>query len=84
MSHGEIKPGDWQNLVTVQPGPVLHVWRGGADYCAVPLTPTATLALIGHLSAALQMAGGLNENLPFAAHKARRDAETAPFREGTE
>jgi len=37
------------NLVTVRPGPVLHVWRDGAELAAVPLSRSATLELIGAL-----------------------------------
>lgn len=56
MSHGELQREDWQNLVTVRPGPVLHVWRSGSEFCAVPLTKMATLNLIGQLVAAVQVA----------------------------
>jgi hypothetical protein len=78
MSHGEVTKTDWQNLVTVRPGPVLHVWRSGAEFCAVPLTYRAALNLIGGLTAAMQMALP-NEGLPFDEHLARRDAERKPF-----
>jgi len=37
------------NLVTVRPGPVLHVWRDGAELAAVPLSRSGTLELIGAL-----------------------------------
>ena len=40
-------------LVTVRPGPVLHVWQGGAEVAAVPLTPSAALRLAADLLAAL-------------------------------
>lgn len=56
MTHGPVTPTDWQNLITVRPGPVLHVWRGGAEFCNVPLTHNAALSLIGQLTAAMQMA----------------------------
>ena len=56
MSHGEKKQSDWKNLVTVRPGPMLHVWRSGSEFCIVPLTFTAALSLIGQLTAAMQMA----------------------------
>ena len=56
MTHGTVAPSDWENLVTVRPGPVLCVWRGGADYCNIPLTHHAALTLIGSLVAAMQMA----------------------------
>ena len=79
MTHGTLTPTDWRNIVTVRPGPVLHVWRSGAEFCAVPLTHRAALTLIGSLTAAMQMTAPLNEGLTFEAHKAIRDAETAPF-----
>lgn len=79
MAYGETKREDWQNLITVRPGPTIHVWRGGADYCQVPLTQTAALTLIMDLTVALRMAGfGAtlpNESLPVAEHIARREAE---------
>jgi hypothetical protein len=34
---------------------VLHVWRNGAEFCAVPLTHRAALNIIGSLTAAMQM-----------------------------
>lgn len=55
MSHGEIAKTDWQNIITIRPGPVLHVWRNGAEFAAVPLTTRKALDLIGALTAALQM-----------------------------
>lgn len=36
-------------LVTVRPGPVLHVWRDGVEAATVPLSRSATLELIGAL-----------------------------------
>ena len=81
MSHGEITKADWQNIVTIRPGPVLHVWRSGSEFCAVPLTPRAALNIIGQLTAALQVAEPMtalpNESLPFEDHLARRDEERA-------
>ena len=56
MSYGEIAKTDWQNIITVRPGPVLHVWRNGAEFCAVPLGHNAALTLIGSLTAAMQVA----------------------------
>lgn len=39
-------------LVTVRPGPVLHIWQDGKEVAAVPLPPTAALALArDHLAA---------------------------------
>lgn len=55
MSYGEIAKTDWQNLVTIRPGPCLHVWRSGAEFCVVPLTTRKALDLIGALTSALQM-----------------------------
>lgn len=40
-------------LITIRPGPVLHVWNGGKEIAAVPLTPSATLALCCDMLAAL-------------------------------
>jgi hypothetical protein len=81
MTHGTIEKTDWQNLVTVRPGPVLHVWRNGAEFCNVPISLHACLALIGSLTAALQMAqtNTPNEGLPFATVKAERDAARAKY-----
>ena len=56
MSYGELQKTDWQNIITVRPGPTIHVWRGGADYCNILLTHHAALTLIGSLVAAMQMA----------------------------
>lgn len=55
MSHGEVTKEDWQNIVTIRPGPVLHVWRNGSEFCAVPLTHRAALNIIGSLTAAMQV-----------------------------
>ena len=75
MTHGNPQPKDWQNLVTIRPGPVLHVWRSGSEFCQVPLTIHAALTLIGQLTAAMQVAHHGNDNLPFETHKAIREAE---------
>lgn len=40
-------------LVTVRPGPVLHIWQDGKEAAVVPLSPTAALALSCDLLAAL-------------------------------
>ncbi|MFP5481372.1 MAG: hypothetical protein ACLGIE_17050 [Alphaproteobacteria bacterium] len=40
-------------LVTIRPGPVLHVWRDGAEIAVVPLSPSASLTLARDLLAAL-------------------------------
>ena len=68
MTHGTIAPTDWQNLVTVRPGPVLHVWRSGSEFCNVPLTHHAALSLIGHITAAMQMAYASPEIRKAADH----------------
>ena len=60
MTHGTITQADWRNLVTVRPGPTIHVWRNGAEFCAVPLTARKALDLIGALTAALQMSEEIN------------------------
>lgn len=78
MAYGHLEPADWQNIVTIRPGPVLHVWRSGSEFCNVPLTHRAALTLIGSLTAAMQVSLPMG-NLPFADHKARRDAETAHY-----
>jgi hypothetical protein len=40
-------------LITVRPGPVLHVWRDGAEVAAVPLSPSAALSIASDLLAAI-------------------------------
>lgn len=40
-------------LVTIRPGPVLHVWRDGVELVAVPLSPNAALTLARGILAAL-------------------------------
>lgn len=68
MSYGEIAKTDWANLISVRPGPVLHVWRSGSEFCAVPLTHHAALSLIGHLTAAMQIADTSHEIRKAADH----------------
>ena len=77
MTHGAITKADWQNIITVRPGPILHVWRNGAEFCAVPLDHNAALTLIGSLTAAMQVADRSlpNEGLSFGEYLRRRDAE---------
>lgn len=41
-------------LVTVRPGPVLHVWQDGLQVVAIPLTPSAALCLAADLLRAMQ------------------------------
>lgn len=41
-------------LVTVRPGPVLHVWQDGEQVASAPLTPHAALCLAADLLRALQ------------------------------
>jgi hypothetical protein len=36
-------------LITIRPGPVLHVWDGGKEIAAIPLSPTAALFLLSQL-----------------------------------
>ena len=40
-------------LITIRPGPVLHVWRDGEQVAAVPLTSPAALNLCRDLLAAI-------------------------------
>jgi len=44
-------------LITVRPGPVLHVWRDGVEVVAVPLTFTAALSLLKDLAEAINPKG---------------------------
>jgi hypothetical protein len=37
-------------LVTVRPGPVLHVWRDGKEVAAVPLSGAQALCLLADLA----------------------------------
>jgi len=55
MTHGPVTQTDFQNLVTVRPGPVLHVWRAGGEFCNVPLSTMGALNLITDLASALRM-----------------------------
>jgi hypothetical protein len=41
-------------LITIRPGPVLHVWRDGVEVVAVPLTLDAALCLLRDLAAAMR------------------------------
>lgn len=52
-------------LVTVRPGPVLHVWREGAEVAAVPLDHFAALTLAADLLRAATQAGGLSNCGPL-------------------
>lgn len=49
-------------LVTVRPGPVLHVWRDGAEVAAVPLDHFAALTLAADLLHAVTQAGGMSNS----------------------
>lgn len=40
-------------LITIRPGPVLHVWRDGQEVVAVPLDRHAALALLRDLAGAV-------------------------------
>ena len=65
------------DIITVRPGPIIHIWRNGAEFCAVPLDYNAALTLIGSLTAAMQVADRTlpNEGLSFSEHMAIRNAE---------
>jgi len=41
-------------LITIRPGPMLHVWRDGVEVVAVPLTFAAALSLLKDLAEALR------------------------------
>ena len=41
-------------LVTIRPGPVLHVWQDGKQVAAVPLTPAAAIILCRDLLANME------------------------------
>jgi hypothetical protein len=41
-------------LITIRPGPVLHVWRDGQEVIAVPLTFNAAFCLLRDLAEALR------------------------------
>ena len=47
-------------LITIRPGPVLHLWKGQAEVAAMPLSETAALALCRDLLGALPSAGRLS------------------------
>ena len=40
-------------LITIRPGPMMHIWHDGKQVAAVPLTPSATLNLCRDLLAAI-------------------------------
>jgi hypothetical protein len=61
MTHGPVTRTDFQNLVTIRPGPVLHVWRNGAEFCNVPLSTMGALNLITDLASALRMTDAIKE-----------------------
>jgi len=42
-------------LITVRPGPTIHVWRDGVEVVAVPLTLAAALSLLKDLAEALRV-----------------------------
>lgn len=41
-------------LITIRPGPVLHVWRDGKEVAAVPMDRRAALGLIHDIAGALR------------------------------
>jgi hypothetical protein len=51
-------------LITVRPGPVLHVWRDGAEVAAVPLSPSAALSVASDLLAAIAVQAGAQRCRP--------------------
>ncbi|MCC6001898.1 MAG: hypothetical protein JJU19_13710 [Pararhodobacter sp.] len=46
------------DLVTIRPGPVLHVWRDGQEVAAIRLSNPAALTLLADLARALVVAQG--------------------------
>ena len=46
-------PVDARHLITIRPGPVLHVWRSGTGVVAIPLTIPAALSLLADLARAI-------------------------------
>ena len=46
-------------LITIRPGPVLHVWQDGKEVAAVALSDSAALSIIRDLAAAIAANGGL-------------------------
>lgn len=46
-------------LITIRPGPVLHVWQDGQEVITVPLSLSATLSLIRDLANAMRDHVGL-------------------------
>jgi len=76
-----------KNQITVRPGPMLHVFRSGSEFCVVPLDYHAALALIGSITAALQLAerpttNTPNEGLAVEEHIAKRETQRAAFEVG--
>ena len=47
-------PGAAMLLITIRPGPVLHVWRDGVEVVAVPLDRQAALTLLQDLAKAMR------------------------------
>jgi len=41
-------------LVTIRPGPVLHVWRNGVEVARVPMTIPQSLTLLAGLAQAVR------------------------------
>lgn len=41
-------------LITIRPGPVLHVWQNGVEVIAVPLAFNSALSLLKDLADALR------------------------------
>lgn len=47
-------PGAGVLLITVRPGPTLHVWKDGDEVVAVPLDRHAAMTLLRDLAGALR------------------------------
>lgn len=77
MSYGPPDNKPMPPLVTIRPGPVLHVWANGAEFIQVPLTWQSALSLAADLILQARIMPGPNnlprENLSLEAHMADRD-----------
>jgi hypothetical protein len=52
------------SFITIRPGPVLHIWRDGAEVAAVPLSPSAALSIASDLLAAIAVQAGAQRCRP--------------------
>jgi hypothetical protein len=48
-------------LITIRPGPTVHVFRDGQEVIAVPLTNMAALSLIRDVALAIKLEKATNE-----------------------